>query len=87
MQRYLNLAVSRIVLKKIPTFLQLHGEQVQPLHPLLQLVLGRRRHGVHVFVAPVIVLVRVRGEHLQAEAATLNQARVAVLGFASLSTD
>lgn len=46
------------------TFLQLHGEQVQLLHPLLQLVLGRRRHGVHVVVAPVIVLIRVSRKDL-----------------------
>lgn len=46
------------------TFLQLHGEQVQLLHSLLQLVLGRRRHGVHVVVAAVIVLVRVSRKDL-----------------------
>lgn len=54
------------------TFLQLHGEQVQPLHPLLQLVLSRRRHGVHVFITPVVVLVGVRGEHLQEETEYIN---------------
>lgn len=48
------------------TFLQLHGEQVQLLHSLLQLVLGRGRHGVHVVVAAVIVLVRVSSKDLNA---------------------
>ena len=47
-----------------PTFLQLHGEELQLLHPLLQLVLGRRGHGVHLLVAPVVVLVGVGVEHL-----------------------
>ncbi len=49
------------------TFLQLHGEQVQPFHPLLQLVLSGRCHGIHVFITPVIVLVGVGGKHLQEE--------------------
>lgn len=57
-------------LRSVLTFLQLHGEQVQPLHPLLQLVLGRGRHGVHILVAPVVVLVRVGGEDLQEEEQT-----------------
>lgn len=55
------------------TFLELHGEQVQPLHPLLQLILCRGCHGVHIFITPVIVLVGVGGKHLQEETGTLDQ--------------
>lgn len=47
-----------------PTFLQLHGEEVEPLHALLQLVLGRGRHGIHVLIAAVVILVGVSAEHL-----------------------
>lgn len=47
-----------------PTFLQLHGEEVEALHPLLQLVLGRRSHGVDVLIAAVVVLVGVSAEDL-----------------------
>lgn len=47
------------------TFLQLYGEQVQPLHPLLQFVLCRRCHGVHIFITSVIVFIRIGGKHLQ----------------------
>lgn len=49
------------------TFLQLDGEQIEPLHPLLQFVLCRRSHGVHVLVPTVIVLVGVGGKHLTDE--------------------
>lgn len=48
------------------TFLQIHGEQLQLLHALLQLVLRRRRHGVHVVIASVVVFVGVGGEDLNA---------------------
>lgn len=47
------------------TLLQLHREQLQPLHPLLQLVLRGGGHGIHVLVAPVVVLVGVGAEHLR----------------------
>lgn len=67
-------------LRSLLTFLQLHGEQVQPLHPLLQLVLGRGRHGVHILVAPVVVLVRVGGEDLQEEEQT-DQTQIPGLGM------
>jgi len=46
------------------TFHQLYRKQVQLFHSFLQLVLGRRRHGVDVVVTPIIVLVGVGGEHL-----------------------
>lgn len=52
-------------LSALPTFLQLHGEELQFLHPLLQLVLGRGRHGIHLLVTPVVVLVGVGVEHLE----------------------
>lgn len=47
------------------TFLQLHGKEVQLLHPFLQLVLSGGRHGVDVIVAAVVVLIGVGGEDLQ----------------------
>lgn len=49
------------------TFLQRNGEQIEPLHPLLQFVLCRRSHGVHVLVPTIIVLVGVGGKHLTDE--------------------
>ena len=46
------------------TLLDLHGEDVHLLHPLLQLVLGRGGHRVHVIVTPVVILVGVSVEDL-----------------------
>lgn len=48
-----------------PTFLQLHGEELQFLHPLLQLVLSRGGHRIHLLVTPVVVFVGVGVEHLE----------------------
>lgn len=46
------------------TLLQLHRKQLQPLHSLLQLVFRRGRHGVHILIASVIVLIGVGAEYL-----------------------
>lgn len=51
------------------TLFQLHREQLQPFHPLLQLVLSRGRHGIHILVATIVVLIGVGAEHLGREAA------------------
>lgn len=48
-----------------PTFLQFHGEELQFLHPLLQLVLGRRGHRIHLLIPPVVILIGVSVEHLE----------------------
>lgn len=71
---YLYTSIGKKSFIMFGTFLQLHREQVQPLHPFLQLVLSRRCHGVHVFIAPVVVFIGVRGKHLQEETEMLNQA-------------
>lgn len=51
----------------VSTFLQIHGKEVQLLHPFLQLVLRGGRHGVDVIVAAVVVLIGVGGEDLHAQ--------------------
>ena len=52
----------------LPTFLQLHREELQFLHPLLQLVLCGGGHRIHLLVTPVVVLIGVCVEHLEREA-------------------
>ena len=44
--------------QSVGSLIQIDGEGVHLLHPLLQLVLGAGRHRVHVVVAAVIVLRR-----------------------------
>lgn len=38
------------------TFHQLYGEDVHLFHSLLQLVLGRRSHGINIFIPPVVII-------------------------------
>lgn len=57
-----------------PTFLQFHGEELQFLHPLLQLVLCRGGHGIHLLVTSVVVLIGVGVEHLEREREELTEA-------------
>lgn len=56
-----------------PTFLQLHREELQFLHPLLQLILCRGRHRIHLLVTSVVVLIGVGVEHLEGRRKALTE--------------
>ena len=47
------------------TFIKLHVDEIHLFHAFFQLVLGRRSHRVDVFILAVVLLHRVRREHLQ----------------------
>lgn len=61
-----------MLLDFFPTFLQLHREELQFLHPLLQLVLCGGGHRIHLLVTAVVVLVGVGVEHLERKALRVN---------------
>lgn len=47
------------------TLFYLHWKHIHPVHSLLQLILGRGRHGVDVLIASVVLGVGIHAEHLK----------------------